>query len=167
MVFHGTLQALCPRIYSIEDEHGAASRLLLAELRRRALEAGLDVISCSCPLFPAEKLEHLLIPSIGVGFTTSNPWHKADFPVFRRIHAARFTDTEGLRSRRQLLSFNRRAAKELLSEAVSIAGEAKAAHDAMEAFNIAAMDWEGATILTEWVVSEFEELAAAAEAARQ
>ncbi len=167
VVFHGTLQALCPRIYSIEDEHGAASRLLLAELRRRALEAGLDVISCSCPLFPAEKLEHLLIPSIGVGFTTSNPWHKADFPVFRRIHAARFTDTEGLRSRRQLLSFNRRAAKELLSEAVSIAGEAKAAHDAMEAFNIAAMDWEGATILTEWVVSEFEELAAAAEAARQ
>lgn len=167
VVFHETLQALCPRIYSIEDEHGAASRLLLAELRRRALEAGLDIISCACPLSPEEKLEHLLIPSIGVGFTTSNPWHKADFPVFRRIHAARFTNAEGLRSRRQLLSFNRRAARELLSEAVSIAEEAKTAHDAMEAFNIAAMDWEGATILTEWVVSEFEEMAEAVKPAGQ
>ncbi|HIW73466.1 MAG TPA: hypothetical protein H9684_04015 [Firmicutes bacterium] len=159
VTFHETLQALCPRIYSLEDEYGASSRLLLEELRRRALEAGLDVISCACPLFPKEKLEHLLIPSIGVGFTTSNPWHKADFPVFRRIHAARFTDTEGLRSRRQLLSFNRRAARELLSEAVSIAAEAKAVHDAMERYNIEAMDWEGAAILTGWVVSEFAALA--------
>lgn len=159
LVFHETLQALCPRIYSLEDEHGASSHLLLEELRRRALEAGLDVISCACPLFPDDKLEHLLIPSIGVGFTTSNPWHKADFPVYRRIHAARFTDLEGLRTRKQLLSFNRRAAKELLNEAVSIASEAKAAHDEMEKWNIHAMDWEGATILTSWLISEFEELA--------
>ena len=76
-------------------------------------------------------------------------------------------NAEGLRSRRQLLSFNRRAARELLSEAVSIAEEAKTAHDAMEAFNIAAMDWEGATILTEWVVSEFEEMAEAVKPAGQ
>ena len=164
LTFHGTLQALCPRIYSLEDEHGASSRLLLEELRRRALEAGLDVISCACPLSPSDKLEHLLVPSIGVGFTTSNPWHKADFPVFRRIHAARFTDTEGLRSRRQILSFNRRAARELLNEAVSIAAEAKRVHDTMEQFHIAAMDWEGATILTGWVVAEFDELAEEAEA---
>ena len=159
LVFHETLQALCPRIYSLEDEYGASSRLLLEELRRRALEAGLDVISCACPLFPDEKLDHLLIPAIGVGFTTSNPWHKADFPVFRRIHAARFTDTQGLRARRQLLSFNRRAAKELLNEAVSIAAEAKQVHDVMEQFNIVAMDWEGVAMLTEWVVSEFRSLA--------
>lgn len=39
VTFHETIQALCPRIYAVEDEHGAASRLLLGDLRRRALDA--------------------------------------------------------------------------------------------------------------------------------
>lgn len=158
ITFQETLQSLCPRIYSIEDEYGASSRLLLDELRQRAIDAGHDVISCYCPLFPQEKLDHLLIPGLGVGFTTSNPWHKTDFPVYRRIHSARFTDTEGLRSRRQLLSFNRRAAKELLNEAVLILEEAKRAHDRIEGFHISSMDWENATLLTGWVISEFENI---------
>lgn len=110
MIFHQTLQTLCPRIYAVEDEHGAASRLLLAELRARALAAGLEIITCACPLSPYDKLEHLLIPSLGLGFTTSGGCHKADFPVYRRIHAARFTDADRLRQKRQILSFNRRAA---------------------------------------------------------
>lgn len=155
IIFHETLQALCPRIYAIEDEYGAASRILLSELRQRALSAGLDIITCACPLSPHDKLEHLLIPSLGLGFTTSNPWHKADFPVYRRIHAARFVDAEKLRLKRQLLSFNRRAARELLEEAVCISGEAKAIHDDMEQFNMAAMDWQQAEDLTRSVCTVF------------
>ena len=34
------------RVFSVEDEHGAASRLLLGDLRRRALDAGLDIVTC-------------------------------------------------------------------------------------------------------------------------
>lgn len=139
---------MCPRIYAVEDDYGAASRLFFTELRQRALAAGLDIITCACPLAPYDKIEHLLVPSLGLGFTTSNPWHKADFPVYRRIHAARFTDAEKLRLKRQLLSFNRRAARELLGEAVAISAEAKALHDKMEQFNIAAMDWQQAEDIT-------------------
>ena len=162
LVFHETLQALCPQIYAIEDETGAASRILLAQLRARALEAGLDIVSCACPLSPHEKLEHLVIPSLGLAFTTSNTWHKADFPVYRRIHAARFTDAARLRQKRPILSFNRRAARELLGEAVSIAQEAKQVHDVMEAFNVRSMNWEKADALTHRVVAEFLLLAEAA-----
>ena len=157
MTFHETLQALCPRIYAVEDEYGAASRLLLADLRQRALDAGLDIITCACPLAPYDKLEHLIIPSLGLGFTTSNGWHKADYPVYRRVHAARFTDAEGMRSERQILAFNRRAARELLGEAIQIAADAKAQHDKMEQFNIRAMDWTRAEELTERVVRLFVE----------
>lgn len=158
LVFYKTLQALCPRIYSLEDEYGGASRLLLDELRQRALDAGHDIISCVCPLFPQSGPEHLLIPSLGIGFTTSNPWHKADYPIFRRIHAARFTDAERLRLRRQLLSFNRRAARELLGEAVSIAAEAREAQSQVEKLYVDAMDNESALLLTGWLISEIEEL---------
>ena len=161
VIFHETIQTLCSRIYSIEDEYGASSRLLLAELRRLALDAGLDIITCACPLHPEEKIEHLLIPSIGVGFTTSNSWHKVDFPASRRIHAARFTNDELLRTKKQLLSFNRRAAKELLAEAGTIAAEAKQKHDEMETFSTAAMDWDAVNALTGKVVAEIVALATA------
>ena len=155
ITFHETLQALCPRIYAVEDDYGAASRLFFAELRERALAAGLDIVTCTCPLAPYDKIEHLIVPSLGLGFTTSNPWHKADFPVYRRIHAARFTDSEKLRLKRQLLSFNRRAARELLGEAVAISAEAKDLHDKMEQFNIAAMDWQKAEEITRATVTLF------------
>ena len=153
---YGTLQALCPRIYTIEDEDGAASRLFLEELLRHALAAGAHAVVCPCPLCPHDGAEHLLFPSLGVGFTTSNEWHKVDFPVYRRIHAPRFTETEALRQRRQRMSFGRRTARELLSEASAAAAEAKRVHDAMEAYSIAAMDWAKAQRMGDEVIAKFE-----------
>lgn len=155
VILHKTVQTLCGRIYALEDEYGAASRALLAELRRQALHAGLEIITCACPLAPEDKIEHLLIPSLGIAFITSNRWHKAAFPVFRRIHASRFTDIQGLRTRKQTLSFHRRAAKALLQEAVSAAVSAKAIHDRMEQFNIRAMDWAQAERIQTEVVQRF------------
>ena len=145
ITFHETLQALCPRIYSIEDDQGAASRAFLAELARAAQEAGVDGIACPCPLFPHDGPEHLLFPSVGVGFTTSNSFHKADFPVYYRIHSTRFTEADNTKRQRQ--SFNRRAARELLEQARLLAAEAKTVHDAMEAYSVAAMDWDRAAEL--------------------
>ena len=155
VVFSETLQALCPRIYTVEDDHGAAAPLFLTELARLAQKAGVDGIVCPCPLAPEEGPEHLLFPSIGVGFTTSNSFHKADYPVFRRIHATRFSDTEQLRAKRQIAAFNRRAARELLEQAQALSAEAKAAHDRMERFSIAAMDWDRAREMGDAVVQRF------------
>lgn len=154
LTLYSTLQALCPRVYVIEDEYGAAGNLLLQEVRRTALENGHHVISCTCPLAPADKLEHILLPALGVGFTLSNPWHRADFPVYRRIHASRFTDEVTLQQKRQQLAFHRRAIREMLNEAVSCAFEAKAVHDTMEAFSVSAMDFTAVDRLCERVTEE-------------
>ena len=32
-------------------------------VRKYALESGLDIITCKCPIFPFEKTEHVFIPS--------------------------------------------------------------------------------------------------------
>lgn len=154
ITLYSTLQALCPRVYVIEDEYGAAGNLLLQEIRRLALENGHHVISCTCPLAPADKLEHILLPTVGVGFTLSNPWHRADFPVYRRIHASRFTNEDALQDKRQRLLFNRRAARELLNEAVTCAAEAKTVHDTMESFSVGAMDFAAVDRLCEKITNE-------------
>ena len=152
--FHSTIQALCPCIYAVQDEHGAAAAILMNAWREAALKAELDVYTCRCPLSPT-RIEHILIPSIGVAFTHSNPWHTVDYPVFRRIHAVRFTDEETLRRHKRLMRFNRRAAGDMLEQAVACAKEAKSVHDKLEEYSAAAMDWPRAESITEKLIAEW------------
>ena len=154
--FEKTIPSLCDTIYSIEDETGAVSGVFLSVIREKALQAGYPIITCACPLNPQKKLEHLLIPSLHLGFTTANRWHRLDAPVFRRIHAARFTDLHAMRARKQTMAFYRRTAKLFLQEAISAAKSAKLLHDQMESFYIPAMNWEKADVLQHSIVSQFE-----------
>lgn len=154
LTFFESVQALCPRIFVIADEGGAVATLLLRELQKAALAAGQTVIACPCPLFPDSKTEHLLLPDVGTAFLTSNEFHRVDFPVYRRIHATRFADNERLQEHRQKLSFNKRAARELLDGAVTAAQEAKQAHDEWEALIAPAVDRDGVTQMTEALLQE-------------
>lgn len=140
--YKNTPQALCERIYLVEDEYGAVSRLLMNAIRSHALAAGLDIISCYCISSPFEKLEHVLIPEIGVGFLTANRYHPFDIECYRHIHAKRFMDAEGLRSKKQRLSFNRKAIGELLGEASRLLAEAKEVHDELETCYTTHMDFD-------------------------
>lgn len=152
-VLYETLQALCPRIYTVEDEYGGAASLLLSELCRYAAADGLRCLSCPDPLFPTEGPAHLLFPEIGLGFTVSNRFHAVDFPTFRRIHASRFLAPDALRPHRARLQFLRRGAAELLGEATSLCARAKAAHDELEAYYVAACDREQLQQLTDRVLA--------------
>lgn len=141
LFYRDTVCALCPKLYVLEDEYGAVSDRYLRVLREAFLERGLDIITGACPLAPQAKLEHLLIPSLGVGFITSNSHHSFELPVYRRIHAARFLQAEPIKAKKQQLRFNRRASTELLCEAVAASADAKSHHDRMEELHIGAMDW--------------------------
>ncbi len=149
ITFYDTLQALCPRIYVMEDEQGAAAALLLSELEKLAVADGIPCIRCPCPLFPNEGPEHLLLPELGLAFAASNSFHKVDFPVFRRIHASRFLDTDRFRRHRQRLSFLRRAATEALREATALSAQAKDVHKQLERYSASVMDWKRYEKLTD------------------
>ena len=138
--FYDTLQALCPRIYVIEDDCGGAASVLLQELCDRAIADGLNVWKCPSPLFREEMPIHLIIPSIGVGFTVSNRHHTADFPVYRRIHTSRFESSDNPHRARML--FNRRAATELVSAATEALIRAAAVHRQLEDLYHSAVDWK-------------------------
>ncbi len=156
-----TPTALCPRLFVIEDEYGAVSSLFLNVLCARATEAGHDVIACVDPLMQDECLEHLLIPSLGVGFITANSRHPIDYPVFRRIHATRFINSDTLKAKKQQLIFNRRAAAELISEAVVASNDAKSHHDRMEAIHSKVMDWITYDTIAEQTLDTIRQIASA------
>lgn len=142
VVHEDTALALAGRIFVIDDPWGAASRLLLEEVRRLAGGRGYDMIVCYCPTDPDGKLEHLFIPSLSLGLMTSNRVHPLSVDPYRVIHARRFTDMEAMRLKKQRMTFNRRAAGEMLNEAAGCIASAKKLHDALESYYIDAMDFD-------------------------
>lgn len=147
-----TPKLLCERIYFISDECGAASRIFMNTVRKRALEHGLDIISCRCPIFPAEKIEHVFIPELRLGFMTMNRRHKIEAVPYRIIHSRRFTDEKKLKKHKLRIRFALRAGMSLIEEASSCMREAKEVHDELEKCYIPAMDFAK-------VNKKFEEIA--------
>ncbi len=131
---------MCPKLYAVEDEHGAVAACFMQTVINEATAMGQEVI-VGYDAWSGQLPMHVLIPTCGVGFLCSDRRHTVDFPVYRRLHATRFADTPMLADKRQQMRFNTRAAGEMLEEAVKAAASAKAHHDRMEALHIAAMDW--------------------------
>lgn len=150
--YRSTLTKLCDNIVVISDDYGASSRLILSALRSTALELGWDVITCLCPFSPKEKIEHVIIPGLNLAFCTSNRYLQLEGTGERRIHARRFTDMTALRQKKQRLTFNRRASRELLEGAVELLSDAKKVHDNMEKYYIAAMDFDKAADIGDRVI---------------
>jgi len=130
------------KLYLIDDDCGAVAHLLLTALKKLALEAGHTVISCNCPMDPDNKLEHLLVPTAGIGFLTSNHFHPMEnCAAQRKIHARRFQNQELMNSRKTRFLYNRKAAQVLLEQAIVLLKERSQLHDELERFYISAMDF--------------------------
>lgn len=136
-----SVDALCPRVYELADRWELAGPLL-ERLRKTAADRGWNVIACPSPEEPA-RLEHLLIPGLGLGFVTSHPGMEYGKKPTRRIRLDALTHTEEP-GRERLL---RRMAAALRKEAVSALWDAKIAHDALEAVYNPYVDFDGVRAL--------------------
>lgn len=141
-LWSSTVRLLCRKIYVIEDDCGAVSKLFMAAVRKLALDAGLGIVSCRCSLFPDSKYEHILIPELSLAFLTSNKRHQPEVTPYRVIHARRFTNKERLAMHKFRIRFTLRAATELVREASVCMKEARDEHDRLEQYYIPNMDFE-------------------------
>ena len=123
-------------------------------VRKYALERGFNIITCRCPLFPSEKIEHVFIPEIGLGFLTGNKRHTLDADPFRIIHSKRFYSDKKYSRNKIRIRFSLRFASKLISEAVLCMKEAKEVHDKLESFYIPAMDFSKADKKLEKIIEE-------------
>ncbi len=152
--FTGTAKLLCDRIYLINDDMGAVSRLLLNSIRTKALAAGYDIISCYCPLAPFDKLEQLFVPELRLGFMTSNRFHDFSMEIdpYRIVNSQRFTDNDQLKSGKKRLSFNRKAMVQMVRQAEILLAEAKQLHDELEGYYISATNFDKVDALTKGII---------------
>ncbi len=152
ILFEDTIRHYCTNLYVIEDEFGAAANLILQKIRSGATERGYDIILCWCPFAPFKKLEHIFIPALQLGFVTSNRWHTLKFDDARMIHSRRFTSLESLSVRKQRLSFNKRAASELIDAAQTIMQQSQDINQRLEDIYMKAVDGEKFSMMVNKVV---------------
>ncbi len=152
--FEETAEAFCDTIYIIEDNYGPVSNFLLRNIKDNFLRLGADVISCWCPLFPEDKLEHLIVPEYNAAFMTSDYSNKLSLTPSKRINPLRFIDTEALKACKPRLRFNKRAASELLEEAIHLQKMAKNVHDKLEQCYIQSMNFKKVDQYAEKIIQE-------------
>ena len=138
-----SVDALCPRVYELADSWELAGGAL-ARLCQAAADSGWDAIACCAPEDPA-RLEHLLIPGLGLAFVTSKPGMEYDGgkKPFRRIRVDAMAAPTG----KARLRFQTRMAALLRAEGTAALGEAKASHDALEAVYNPYVDFDGVRTL--------------------
>lgn len=141
VIFGESFNALCEKHTVLEDEYGIASSLLLHILKDAALERGHDCFVCLCPTDP-QRIEHLLIPSLSAGYFTSNSYHTYEGVPDMAVDCGRFSDADVLKRHKNRIAFDRRAAQEMLDEAVGKLANAKKIHDELERYYIEAMDFD-------------------------
>lgn len=129
------------RVYVLEEVPGSLSDKILEGMKTAAVSRGYDVECYYCALLP-EKLEHLVIPGLGIAFTTSNEYHHTEIPPYRTIDLINYLDKNSLLKYQSEMNYNSLIINELLDKAIEIIAMAKELHDKMETYYIPNMDFE-------------------------
>ncbi|MBE6962583.1 MAG: hypothetical protein E7445_09065 [Ruminococcaceae bacterium] len=114
-----SVDALCSRVYELDDSFGLAAEEL-EKLCGIAAAKGWDVIACHSPAEP-NRIEHLLVPGLELGFVTSRSGMRYPGVPCRRIRVDAMTGI----SNRGKLRFEGKLASLLKDEAVTALQEAR------------------------------------------
>ena len=117
----------------LEDDLGPSAALLLKALYKRAKAKKCYVICGYSPMAPYERLEQLLFPELSLAFLTVNERLNVTCEPQRIINARRFTDKKVLSTYKNRLSFNRKAARQMLSQSQVLLNNAQEVQHSLEA----------------------------------
>lgn len=137
-----SVDVLCPKVYEFADSWELAGPAL-ARIHAAAAGKGWNTIVCPAPEDPS-RMEHLLIPGLGLAFVTSRPGMSYGKKPYRRVRMDAMTaETEG----RSRLRFQARMTALLREEAITALKDAKRNHDALESVYNPYVDFDGVRAL--------------------
>lgn len=119
-------------IVLIEDDYGPSSSLLLKALHKRAKDKKCHIICGYSPMAPFERLEQLIFPELSLAFLTTNERLTVECEPQRIINARRFTNKKILSSYKNRIAFNRKAARQMLSQYKLLQKNAQEVHEELE-----------------------------------
>ncbi len=141
-----TAAALCPKVYQLQDSFGFAAPML-EQIRAAARSRGYRAIVCPDPEH-IDRIQHLLLPDLGLAFVTSREGMVYDGPAYRRVRLDAMMPGSYYKQHKSRLKFVRRVVEVLRAEGLEALREAKAAHDALEAVYVPYVDFDGVNACT-------------------
>ena len=142
-----TLYTLCDHIYELDDSfHLAAAGL--QRLADQIVQEGCDVILCPDPDAP-ERLAHVLVPELHLGFVTTNRAFRLTRIPYRRLRVDQMLEQEALHERRQELKLKGKLAEALEAEAIDHLRLAGEKHDELELIYHPFVNFDGVMALAE------------------
>lgn len=142
-----SVQQLCPRMYHLLDS-GSLSAPMLEQIRVAAQARRYGVIVCPDPEH-IERIQHLLIPELGVAFVTVKDGMECPYEAYRRIHIDAMIDPEHLKQWKGKLKFMKKMIGTLRQEGIEYLRRAKEEHDKLEALYHPGIDFGGLNALVE------------------
>lgn len=150
------------KIYLLSDDSIAGSDIFLREIADTIVKKGYDITVSECLMCSERFYEHLIVPELEIAFITANCINgiHIDSPKkvinFRRFYRKDIFDSQP--NIKQRIRFGKRAVCELIKEASAALSDAKKIHDKIEAFYIAAADFDSLNRLTYKLISEIKSL---------
>ncbi len=143
-----TVNMLCDEKIVFEDDFGIAASKLIGEIRSYALASGFSVISSTC-IGREKAIRHIIIKELSLGFFTADKLCSLNIIPTKTVSLRRFYSVSEISAHKARLSFAKKAANELLNEAVSALKNAKSVHDELEKCYVDAMDFEKISQITD------------------
>lgn len=142
-----SVETLCPRIYHLLDSAGFAAPML-EQIHAAAHAKDYAVIVCPDPEH-MERIQHLLIPELGLAFVTVREGMECDSESYRRIHLDAMVAPDYLKRWKGKLKLMRKMTRTLRQEGIDLLRTAKEEHDRLEAIYHPYVDFDGLDALTQ------------------
>ncbi|MDD4601109.1 ATP-dependent RecD-like DNA helicase [bioreactor metagenome] len=140
---------IMPRLFVITGDPGTGKATLLKKVLDTAAAKGLDAEAYYCPLDP-EKVEHIVVPSLGVALTTSVRPHC--IPVDGAELVIDMNDCLNLDIAKRytaIVEYDRENFWTLFDKAISYISQSKKLHDELETYYVPYMNFAGIQALWE------------------
>ncbi len=141
-----SVEALCPRIYHLLDSFGLAAPML-EQIRTVARAKQYGVIICP-DTEHRERIQHLLLPELGLAFVTVREGMVCPCEAYRRIHLDAMIAPPHQKQWKGKVKLTKKIIRTLREEGVDLLRIAKQEHDQLEAIYQPSVDFDGLNALT-------------------
>jgi len=156
-----SLIAECNKVYLISSPIGVSNEKLLNIFSESAIFRGIDVEEYYCSMKPQTKLEHIILPEMGIALISLNQFHDLELWEINMdtvlIDINDIISWNKIEPSRELLNRMLHQMTEMLNEGVACIKNAKQEHDKLETrFYIPNMDFKKIDILRDEIIAKIQ-----------
>jgi len=146
-------------VYLVKNNWGVGVSDLLERVADQAMIKGYNTELYYCPMEPASKVEHLIIPELKIAFISESKFYSIDIKDYTLIDLCKYTDNEAVDSKSDYVELSSTTSQMLLTNGVAMLFKAKQLHDDMEKYYVPHMDFDSEKLKLQEILDRILDMA--------